>query len=761
MAELLGDTVVSAGETLLGRFRILRRVGAGGMGEVFEARDLTLGTTVALKTIRRELAGNLSALDRLRREVVLARRVTHPNVCRIFEFFEAPEVAFLTMEFLEGETLSERLRTRGPLRPVEALRVLRDVSAGLEAIHRSGIVHRDVKPGNVILVDGGEGERRAVVTDFGIALGGPADRLTESGGVVGTPDAMAPEQQSGRDVSSRTDVYALALLARQLVSGTSGGTDLGSVPPRWRAPLERSLDADPQRRHPSTTELVAALGADGRGRWRIAATLAALLLALAAGVVAFRGGRPGVADRRSLAVLPLTNLGGDPGNAWFCDGLTQDILTQLARVPGLKVISRTSSVAYRNTEKPLRQVASELGVTVLLEGTVRRADGRVRITAQLVDARDDTQLWAETYDRDAKAVLDLQTEVAQKVAAALKLRLGTGAGGQLGLGGTRNPDAYDAYLRGLHAADRWADSPENLTVATDAFARAIDLDPGYAEAHAQLGYAYARSALYGGDFPDVQRLWFERAREALARAESLEPSLALVHVVRMQLLFSQEGRWDVEGALASLRRARALDPNAGHIEASTVLAHIGLADQAIREAAAALDRDPTSREAKGELLNAYAFAVRYPELLAERARLSPSPEVQGFLALALLGDAAGRAELRQAKLDLQGPLVRTLIDALEGRTTEAERALRAYSTQGEDRRRFYHHFTFYLAMGFAVVGQPDEAVKWLRKTAELGYPNVVAFRREPRLASLRGHPGYEALLRELEARRDRWAGEFP
>jgi len=460
-------------------------------------------------------------------------------------------------------------------------------------------------------------------------------------------------------------------------------------------------------------------------------------------------------------VLPLTNLGGDPANAWFCDGLTQDILTQLARVPGLKVISRTSSMAYRNTDKPLRQIASELGVTVLLEGSVRRADGRVRITAQLVDAQDDTQLWAETYDRDAKAVLDLQTEVAQKVAAALKLRLGTGGGGQLGLGGTRNPEAYDAYLQGLHASDRWADSRENLKAATDDFARATDPDPSYAEAYALLGYAYARNALYGGDTPDVQRLWFERAREALTRAESLEPSLALVHVVRMQLLFSQEGGWDVEGALASLRRARALDPNAGHIEASTVFAHIGLVDQAVREAAAALERDPTSREAKMELANAYAFAVRYAELIADRARLSPRPELLGFLPLALLGDAAGREELRQAELDLQGPIVRTLIDALEGRTIEAERALRAYSTHGEDRRRFYHHFTFYLAMGFAVVGQPDEAVKWLRKTAELGYPNVVAFRREPRLASLHGHAGYEALLGELEARREHWAAEFP
>jgi len=202
------------------------------MGEVFEAQDLTLGATVALKTIRRELSGKASSLARLRREVVLARRVTHPNVCRIFEFFESPEVAFLTMEFLEGETLAERPRRTGPQPPQEALGILGDVAAGLEAIHRSGIVHRDVKPGNVILVDAGARGRGAVVTDFGIALGRPAERFTEAGAGVGTPDA-------------------LALLARELVLGTAGA-GLTGVPARWRAPLERSLDSDPARRHAST-----------------------------------------------------------------------------------------------------------------------------------------------------------------------------------------------------------------------------------------------------------------------------------------------------------------------------------------------------------------------------------------------------------------------------------------------------------------------------------------------------------------------------
>ena len=267
--------------------------------------------------------------------------------------------------------------------------------------------------------------------------------------------------------------------------------------------------------------------------------------------------------------------------------------------------------------------------------------------------------------------------------------------------------------------------------------------------------------LYEGYEPGVQRLYFERARETLARAEDLEPSLALVHVVRSAMLFSQQGGWDVDGALSALRRARSLDPRAGQLEASGLFAHIGLADQAVREASAALDRDPNSERTLSGMVEAYAFAVRYPELLARRRQLSPPPVIRGFMILALLGDPAGRAELRKAELGQQDVLVGALIDALEGRTADAERALRSYSTQGEERRRYYHHFTFYRAMGFALVGQKDEAVQWLRKTAEFGYPNVVAFRLEPRLASLHGHPGYEALITELEKRRVRWASENP
>ncbi len=292
----------------------------------------------------------------------------------------------------------------GPLPPGEALSILDDVAAGLEAIHASGIVHRDLKPSNVMLVPEPMGGHRGVVTDFGIAVGGAEERLTQPGAIVGTPVAMAPEQRSGQAVGPRTDVYALALLAREMVTAQGGAEESGGrLPPSWRGPVERSLDADPSRRHPTPRALVDALrGRRGMRRawsWRIAV---AMVLAIGLGTLVLRSGRPVSPAAASLAVLPLTNLSPDPSDGYLSEGLTEDILTELAHLRGLKVISRTSSAAYRGTTKSLRQIAEELGVATVLEGSVRRAGGRVRISLQLIDARSDGHLWAETYDRDAR-----------------------------------------------------------------------------------------------------------------------------------------------------------------------------------------------------------------------------------------------------------------------------------------------------------------------------------------------------------------------
>ena len=497
------------GELLLDRFKLIRLVGRGGMGEVYEARDLRLHTTIALKTVRTSAASVEGLLERLRREVQLARGVTHPNVCRVFDFHEGPgpdgkPVAFVTMEFLDGATLAERLRAGGPFAPKDALPLLEQMAEGLACIHARRLVHRDFKPGNVMLVRA-ENQVRAVVTDLGIARvvgGGEADTSwlgTEAGAVVGSPAYMSPEQRRGSEVTARTDIHALAVVACEMVSGhrpaESGAFD--GVPRPWAPALRQALDPDPERRPADPRTLVATLrGGRRRQRWLGAALTLTVVLVLAGGAMTWRRLAPSaMADRRSIAVLPLVNLGGSADDDYFGDGLAEDINTQLTKVRALHVISRNSTRAQKDTQRPAREIAQELGVGTLLEGTIRRAGGRMRITAQLIDARTDQQLWAETYDRDVRDVLDVQTDVASKVAAALALQLTEAEGARFRRGATSNPEAYDHYLRGITRTDElWSD--KSVRAGISEFEQAVAIDPGYASAHAHLGLEYIRYGLW-------------------------------------------------------------------------------------------------------------------------------------------------------------------------------------------------------------------------------------------------------------------------
>jgi eukaryotic-like serine/threonine-protein kinase len=537
-----------SGDVLLGRFKLVRLLGRGGMGEVYESRDLRLHVTVALKTIRASSGGGAELLERLRREVQLARAVTHPHVCRLFDFHEGngPDgnpVAFITMEFLDGPTLGERLRS-GPLSAKDALLLLQQMAEGLAAIHTKALVHRDFKPGNVMLVQ--ERQRtRAVVTDFGIARPAHPDDAdtgwsgTEVGALVGSPAYMAPEQRAGGEVTARTDIYALGLVTHEMVTGRlPDGGALGRLPRGWAGPLRRALDHDPSRRYGDPLELVPALE---RGRRRLLSlgaigTMAALLLT--GGSIAYRYWpapiQQAIADPNSIAVLPLTSLGGSPDEGYFSAGLTEDILIQLTKVRGLHVLSHSSTEPYKGNRKPLRQIAAELGVATVLVGSVRRIGDRMRIAAELVDARSDEHLWAEMYDLEATDVLAVQREVADKVATALALQLAAPEGIGPTRGATTSPRAYDAYLHGVSmASQRTAEGSTNTDASTNLraiaeFQRAVALDPDYALAHAWLATLYTRQAMFLEEGKlRLHEEWAAKASVERQRALALEPALVL------------------------------------------------------------------------------------------------------------------------------------------------------------------------------------------------------------------------------------------
>jgi TolB-like protein len=758
------------GDVLLGRFKVVRPVGHGGMGEVYEVLDLRLHARVAMKTVREPDDAGL--IDRLRREVKLARAVTHPNVCRVFDLHEgtgpdAAPLVFVTMEFLDGETLSARIDS-GPLPPVEALPLLAQMAEGLAAIHAQGLVHRDFKPGNVMLVPD-HGTLRAVVTDFGIAhaaSGTPETgwEPTAEGAVIGSPAYMAPEQRRGQETTPRTDVHALALVACEMVTGRlpgeAGGLD--GMPARWQAPLRRALEVEPERRPADPRELVAFL--ESVPRWqsrRWVALLLALVLVLlgGSGLLARRLGMRHVgsaAERRSIAVLSLDNLGSAQEDEYFGEGLAEDILTQLTKVRGLHVIPRASTAPFKGTRTPLREIADKLGVQTVLGGSVRRAGGRVRITTQLVDAVTEEQLWAETYDRDVRNVLDVQSDVASKVAAALAVRLTQAERAKLRGGETTNPQAYDAYLRGLSTFEN-----QSVKDSVADFERAVALDPNYAAAHARLGLAYLDLGLY---YDANNPSWLPKARGELDRALELEPELALPHLARAELLFSRHGGWNADAALGELERAQALDPDAAHSVMSVWLGHLGL-DRALPEAEMALQLDPSSARKRDYVLAALLWTGRWSETIARGRDLGLEDSARAQSAMLRLGRAA--EVLRQVKaadpegLPSSGDIFRTLILAAAGEREEAAFHARLYAngrplTAGETA----HHEMYALACAEAQLGHTAQAVAWLRKAAASGFPAYLSFQRDPLLDPIRADPGFQHLMAELRPNWERWTATY-
>ena len=783
--EALGETVprpgapaggsgLPEGALLLERFKLVRLVGRGGMGEVYEARDLRLHATVALKTVRGSAADGGALLDRLRREVQLARAVTHPNVCRVFDLHEGPgpegrPVAFVTMEFLDGETLAERLHRDGRLPPGEARSLLEQMAEGLAAIHARGLVHRDFKPGNVMLV-GVETGRRAVVTDLGIAraVGAGADATgwegTEAGAVVGSPAYMAPEQRRGAEVTARTDVHALAQVAMEMVGGQEG---VAGTPRSWRSALRSALEPDPARRPADPRALVASLGGPLLGRRPGRAAAIGALLLLVGTVVALvlrRTPSGGQVDRRAIAVLPLVNLGGNTDDEYFADGLAEDISTQLTQVRALRVTSRAATRAFKGNMRPTRDVGRELGVGTLLEGTVRRAGTRMRISAQLVDAQTDQQIWAETYDRDVRDVLDVQRDVASKVVAALALQLADVQGARVRRGATGSPEAYEFYLRGLGKEDAFG-SPKLMHAAVEDFEHAVAIDPGYALAHARLGLQLIRNGLFlDADQPAL----LTRGRAEVARALALEPELAVPHLALGVYLFSEPGGWDLDAAMREFRRAEELEPGSAEVEIPMVAMHVGLEDLSLRMLESARKRNPTSRNVRDQIAQALTYNGRWREALQRAKDLNVAPVGTGPVEALLRTGQVDEAMKWIFDADPDGvfmpdpPLaIAALTFAVAGKRDEAA-FLAGFFERGYplERGNPAHHEMHTLAATQALLGHPRQAVAWLRKATLNGLTSYPLFLRDPFLDSLRSDPEFIELMAGLKADWERRLREY-
>src|SRR5437867_1656494 len=610
------------------------------MATVYLADDMKHHRQVAVKVLRPELASAIGP-DRFLREIEIVARLNHPHILALYDSGEADGFLFYVMPYVKGESLRQRIH-REKLLPIEqAIGITRHAASALDHAHAHGVIHRDIKPENILLHEG-----EAMVADFGIALAvtGGSQRLTDRGVWVGTPEYMSPEQALGdRALDARSDVYSLACVLYELLAGEPPYTG----PTAQAVIAKRLTDPVPGVRRLRVTvspgveqTLLKALASVPADRFDSAAAFAEALT------------RPAVVRSRpkSIAVLPFTNLSPDPENEFFADGITEDVIAQLSKIRALKVISSTSVMPLKKRELSLREIAVQLEVGAVLEGSVRRAGDRVRILAQLIDAETDHHLWAETYDRQLTDIFVIQTDVALRIAAALETELSPDERTRLRREPTRDLQAYKLYLQGRNCSFRY--TQEGIRKGIEYFQHAIVKDPGYSLAYVGLALAYAELGLGHGAGALKPREAYQQARKAVAKALELDEGLGEAHGMLAFLRVACDFDWtgaerefkrafelnpgnaDIyalyghmlsaleryDEAVDALTRAQQLDPLGHRSDLAATLLRVGRYDEAVRAAALVIDLDPHYSMGHGTLGWAYLKKGMYAKGLAELER---------------------------------------------------------------------------------------------------------------------------------------------
>ncbi len=744
----------------ISRYRVLERLGAGGMGEVYRAHDERLARDVALKMLRPATAGGRVDRDRIRAEARTLSQLNHPGISTVYDVESSDGLEFLVLELVEGETLDQVLR-RGPL--PEA--VIRDygaqVASALAAAHDRGIVHRDLKPANIMISPSG----RVKLLDFGLAqhcgttAAAETTDGTDSNLLVGTLAYMSPEQMLGSSLDGRSDLYSLGVVLYEMATGrrpfeTELATalindTLNTVPraPRHGAP---ALSDDLSRL------ILTLLAKDPGQRPESAAAAASALRGDAGSVLAPGASSPAGAARvertiNSLAVLPLANLSGDTEQEFFADGMTEELILNLAKLRALRVVSRTSVMQFKGGRAAVPEIARALGVDAIVEGSVIRAGDRVRITAQLIDARDDRHLWAQSYERDLRDVLALQSEVARAIADEIRVQVLPLEKVRLDRALPVDPVAYEEYLRGRFHWNRRTE--EGALKALECFERSIARDPGYARAYAGLADAYETLGIYEYLPPHEA---FPRAEAAVTRALALDDSLAEAHVSLGSHRFN--ARWDWPGSIASYRRAFAIEPNsvAAHHWYSDLLSALGRSDEAIAEAKVAQSLDPLSLTVNTSVGLHLLYARRFEESIAAQERtLELDPSFAP--ALRSLGGAleqAGRfdeaiAAYERANTILPGEIsakaLLTHAYAVSGRTGKARELLA--ELKAASGTRYVAAYT--LAAIHVGLGEHDAALELLDRGWRERDRGMAWLKVSPRFDPVRGHPLFQEILRRL------------
>jgi len=776
----------------LSHYRILEEIGGGGMGVVYRARDAHLDREVAVKVLSPGTITDEAARKRLRKEALTLSKLNHPNIATVYDFDTQRGVDFLVMEYIPGITLSERLAA-GPLPEKEVVRLGVQLSDGLAAAHERGVVHRDLKPGNLRLTSDG----RLKILDFGIAkLWRPLTETaaTESSlrshSISGTLPYMAPEQLAGEEADARTDIHGAGFVLYEMATGqrpfaeVQSGQLLGAlmrkapVPPttlnpKVSAELERIIgkcvEKEPENRYQSAKELaidLRRLGAPStvaapvqkRERHSPKLILVAGALLVAVFVTLFTlnvngwrdwlFGKTATPRIGSLAVLPLENLSGDSGQEYFADGMTEALITTLSQISALKVTSRTSVMHYKGTRKTVPQIAQELHVDAVLEGSVMRDANHLRVTAQLIHAPTDTHLWAESYERDLRDILAVQNEVAHAITSEINVKLTAQEQERLARTHPVNFAAHDAYFKARFHLQQGTEA--ELRQAKAYFEEAARIDSNYAPAYAGLADYYLLTDELS------PRVAMPKAKEYVQKALTLDDRLADAHATLAFIKFY--GDWDWLGADKEFERAIELSPSyaEAHRSYSDFLSEMGRHDQALAEIRTAQELDPFSATVILDGGWALYYAREYDRAIEQcrkvldldphsvsaldcvgSAHLATGAYDQAIAEYSALVTSSGNEPLRLASLGCAY--------ASAGKKIQAQRIL----AQLNEASKTHYVPPYFLGVVHAAMGDKEAAFSWLEKAYEEHDSYLVRLRVEPLMDPLRPDPRFEKLLHRM------------